>query len=555
MNTRYLKRTLPRRISRTIFALTLATMVAWTTGANLYSQSHQAEVLAPPAAGLIPVNLPDTGDLEPEVREQLVTAVKALTAATNDPATPALKLANAYGTVGELYQAYSLNSPAIECYANATRLVPSDFRWAYLLGKLYELEGNVQKAISHYKIALRLSSDYPPVFVNLGNIYLQLNSLDDAEQYFNRALEIDRGSGAAQYGLGQAALSKRNYSSAVAYLENALKLSPEATRLHYALAMAYRGVGQLEKAQDHLARTGSVGVRASDPLVDRLQDLVKGARLHLIRGRAALEVRRYADAVREFRKAIAEQPSSVPAHLNLGAALSQTGDVTGAVAEFEETLRLDPQHLNAHYNLGLLLAQANRHPEAIAHLRSTIAGSPNDNNARFLLAQELALVGRFDEADAEFAKVVQLDPNNEEALLNRVKVLLAQKQYRQALSILENGHTQFPKKQLTTTTLAYLLAASPQVGLRDGKRALELAGTVYEATAAIDHGEVVAMALAELGRCDEAAALLRGLIAKRSDTSDTEMVEKLKAELSRYETARPCRPRGDSIISDVGPRP
>jgi hypothetical protein len=63
------------------------------------------------------------------------------------------------------------------------------------------------------------------------------------------------------------------------------------------------------------------------------------------------------------------------------------------------------------------------------------------------------------------------------------------------------------------------------------------------------------MALAELGRCDEAAARLRGLIVKASSEGKRELVEKLKAELGRYETARPCRPTGDTAIDDYAQIP
>ena len=250
-------------------------------------------------------------------------------------------------------------------------------------------KGNAQEAINYYDAARQLRPDYLPVFVSLGNIYLQLNRLDEAEANFKRALEINENIAAAQYGLGQAALSKRSYADAARYLEKALSLAPESNRLHYALAMAYRGLGKMDQAQSHLALSGTVGVRVSDPLVDGLQDLIKGARLHLIRGRTALEARRFSEAADQFRKAVAAQPDNLPAHFNLGAALTQTGDLPGAVEQFEETLRLDPNHPNAHYNLGLLLAQANRHEEAIKHLRSAVNDEPTDVNARFLLGQEL----------------------------------------------------------------------------------------------------------------------------------------------------------------------
>lgn len=520
--------------------------------------AQEGLLLPPPVEGLAPLLKPDTRDMEPEAREHLASVQNALIAtakdAAKDPGTPADKLGEAYGMMGQVYQAYGLNAQARDCYLNASRLAPKDFRWPYLLGKLYEREGEAQRAIGYYNAALSLRPDYLPVFVSLGNIHLQLNRLEEAGAFFKRALALDDRSAAAQYGLGQVALSKRSYAEAVKYLEQALRLAPGANRLHYALAMAYRGLGELAQAQAHLSQSGTVGVRASDPLLDGLQDLARGARLHLIRGRTALEARRFAEAVEEFRKAIAEQPRSVTAHFNLGAALTQTGDFAGAIREFEETLRLDPQHPDAHYNLGLLLARADRHEEAIKHLRSAVLALPGDTAARFLLAQELSKTGRSEEAEAELSKVLQAEADNEDALLWLVKILLVRKQYGRALSLLEKGHAQFPQKGQTAVTLAYLLAAAPQAELRDGKRALELAQRVYEATGAVAHGALVAMALAELGRCDEAADWQRRMMSKAATEAQPDVVAKLRAELNRYERERPCRPAADTSFSDQSPR-
>ncbi|HEX8846702.1 MAG TPA: tetratricopeptide repeat protein [Pyrinomonadaceae bacterium] len=535
------------------FAICLIVIVTFVVCAQVIAQTTQGSILPPPVPGLVPVHRPDTRNLEPEVREHITSAESALAAAAKDRATPAAKLGEAYGVMGQIYQAYSLHEAAKECYLNAARLALKDFRWVYLLGKLYEREGDVQAAIGYYDTARDLRPDYLPLFVSLGNIYLQLNRLEEAEASFKRALEISAASAAAQYGLGQAALSRRSYREAVKYLEQALKLAPEANRLHYALAMAYRGLNETEKARSHLALSGTVGVRAADPLLDGLQELVKGARLHLIRGKVALEARRYREAAAEFRKALVEQPDSIPAHFNLGAALTQTGDLRGAVEQFRETLRLDPRHTNAHYNLGLLLAQTNQHEQAITHLRFVVAASPSDNNARFLLAQALLHVSRLEEAETEFARVVEADPDNEAALLGLVKILLVKKQYRQALSALEKGHAQFPRKGLTAVSLAYLLAASPQLDLRDGQRALTLAQTIYEATASVNHGALVAMALAELGRCDEAATWARRMADKAAGEGKADLVLKLKAELNRYERERPCRPTPDLNLSGQAP--
>ena len=388
--------------------------------------------LPPPKSTLVPLHWPDLTKLETDVRAQLVSAQNALTAAARDPGTPDAALSEAYGMTGQIYQAYSLNSPARECYLNASRLTPKDFRWVYLLAKLDQQEDLTDDAIRRYRIARTLRPEYVAVPVNLGNIYLQLNRLEDAQENFKAALEIDESSAVALYGLGQVALSQRSYPEAVNYFEKALRLLPGANRIHYSLAMAYRGLGDSERATSHLAQQGTVGVRASDPLMDELLDLIKGERVYLIRGRLALEAKRYAEAAGEFRKAIGAKPDSIPAHLNLGAALVQTGDPKGAAEQYEEALRIDPKNTNAHYNLAILLANENKHGPAILHLQSVLRVDPNDLSARFFLARELLRSERLEEALVEFSRVVEADPNNEEALLEQVKVLQQKKQLQKS---------------------------------------------------------------------------------------------------------------------------
>ena len=338
-----------------------------------------------------PVHSQDLSNLEESVRDQITTAQAALAAAAKGPP---IALSEEYGRLGQLYHAYSLISAARDAYLNANRLAPKDFRWIYLLGKLDHQEGRFDDAIRRYQTARTLRPDYVATLVNLGNVFLELNRLEEARESFSAALAIDKNNPAANYGLGQVAVSKRNYAEAVDRFEKTLAQVPDANRVHYSLAMAYRGLGDAEKAKAHLAQQGSVGVRVSDPLVDSLQDLIEGERIHFARGKIAFEARQFVEAAVEFRKAVEASPNSVAARINLGVALSQLGDAKGAAEQFEEAIRLEPRQVNAHYNLAILLADQNQHEKAIAHLQSALAVDPNDTNVRSLLASELVKVGR-----------------------------------------------------------------------------------------------------------------------------------------------------------------
>ena len=408
----------------------------------------------------VAVHFPDLSQLETDVREQIKSQQDALVGVVKDPKTTDAKLSPAYGELGETYHAYSLNAPARECYLNASQLTPKDFRWIYLLGKLDQLEGRVDDAIQRYRMVFSLQPDFVAVLVNLGNIYLELNRLEEAQSSFASALQKQTSIPAANYGLGQVALSKRNYAEAVEHFEKALALAPEANRIHYALGMAYRGLRNPEKTQFHLAQQGPVGVRVADPLMDQLQDRVKGANVYLVRGKLALEAKRYEDAAAELRKAIEARPASVPAYINLGAALSQLGALEGAAQQFQKAMVIDPNNITAHYNLAVLWANEKRHEQAIVHLQKVMLLNPNDNGARFFLAQQLLHANR-----------------NEEAL--------------------------------------------------------KVAQSLYSTTGSLQHGVLLASALAKLGRCDEAAALQRKLIAQAVEERNKELQLKLTADVCR----------------------
>ena len=509
--------------------------------------------LKPTRKELVEVHLPDLSTLEQGVREQLTAEQDTLAATLRNPAISDAALSEAYGKLGQAYHAYSLTAPARECYFNATTLAPNDFRWIYLPAKLDQQAGHFEDAISRFSRARNVRPDYVAASVNLGNIFLELNRLSDAEAAFAKALETEKNNPAALYGMGQVSASNRKYAEAVQYFEQTLAQVPGATRVHYSLAMAYRGLGNAEKAKAHLAQQGTVGVRVADPLVDGLQDLITGERLYLSRGKVAFEAHRYAEAANEFRKAVAAKPDSVTARVNLGAALSQTGDLQAAAEQFEEVLRLEPGKATAHYNLGIIFALQNNPEQSIPHLRSALSVEPNDTSARFLLAQQLNKSGKAEEALSEYSRVVEANPANESALLELVILLYRKRQFKTALEGLERSHAQYPQRGRTVVLLAYVLAASPKTELRNGTRALDLAQRVYAASSTPQYGALVALALAELGRCSEAADWQRRMIAvaEQDQNKNADLLVKLQAGLKQYETAQSCRPENETILAEL----
>lgn len=505
--------------------------------------------LALPLRGedLVEVRFPDLATLEKPVAEQIGGLEEALKALAAEPKPDPGLLAGLFAELGQVYHVYDLLAPAEDCYRNAEMLLPGDYRWPHLLAVVLQREGRLDEASAAWKRALEMEPRDVPALVHQGEILLLHGKPEEAAVVLQKALALEPKSTAAKAFLGQAALARRDYPEAVTRLEAALAENPEANRLHHPLALAYRGLGDRAKAEEHLAKAGTVGARPADPLVDGLLALRTGERTHLIRGRIAYRAGRHADAVAEFRKAVAARPDGAEARINLGSALALTGDRDGAVASYREALKLDAENATAHYNLGVLLSErgaAQDRTEAVAHLQATVAKRPEDAEARRTLARLLRDGGRFEEALAEYSQAITLDPTEETARLGSAETLVRLGRHKQARESLEESLRQLPASGRLSHGLARLLAASPDLTLRDGARALDLSLAVWKAYPLTAHAETVALSLAELGRCGEAAEWQRGAIeTSLKEGQPAERIAALSGALAGYEKGAPCRPR------------
>ena len=496
--------------------------------------------MAPPKPGLAPVPLPALDSLETSVAEQVRAVQQSLVALAAKPNVSDSELADAYGLLGQLYHAYEFSDAALICYQNAGHLAPNDYRWRHLLGELNQRLRRLQESAEHYQTARRMNPRYPASAVRLGSVYLQLNRSGDAQKQFEAASQQDPDSAAAHSGLGEAAAAQQRLADAIPHFQAALKMVPQANRIHYLLAMAYRATGDLEQAKFHLERRGPVGVRPKDPLVDGLSGLIQGERVNLIRGRLAFGAGQFEQAAQAFAKAVDADSDSVRARVNFGVTLDKLGQREKAVEQFEAALRLDSNNPTAHFHLGIIMAQQGNHQAAIKHYGSMVEVRPKDLEANREFAKSLLKVGRLEDAAQKFSVVVALAPGDESSLIELADLMVRGGRYKQSIDLLSRAREKFPEKLQTMQSLARLLAACPDARLRDGSRALQLAMKAYNTKGVVAHGETVALALAQLGRCEEAAQWQNRLVTAATRAKDSDLAAQLKQQLNRYENGAPC---------------
>ena len=262
------------------------------------------------AQQLLPVPLPDLSRAAKPVQDQLRQRYASLTSKIEDGATPAAELANEYGETGKLLMAAEHRDAAEPCFLNAQALMPGDARWPYYLAHLYRLGNDPEKSAMFFEKALQLRPDDVAALVWLGGLYLLQGRPEAAEPLFTKALTRQPRLAAALSGLGRAALARRDYAGAVKYLEEALAQDQPASIIHYPLAMAYRGVGELDKADAHLRQRGHVEPAPPDPMLSELNGSLHSAVNYERLGVNALDTREWAAAAGYFRKGVELAPDN-----------------------------------------------------------------------------------------------------------------------------------------------------------------------------------------------------------------------------------------------------
>jgi tetratricopeptide (TPR) repeat protein len=503
---------------------------------------------------LLPVVLPDLSGMHEAVQQQLREAYASLLRMSpprqqaHQPAAEPRRgeRGEAYGELGKLLMAAKYLDVAERCFRNAQVLAPADFRWAYYLGHLSISRGELTKAAEYFEEVLRRRPADFAALVWLGHVYTELDRPEEAERVLTRARSVAPKAPAVWYELGRASLARQDYASAVQHLEEALRLNPAAAVIHYPLAMAYRGLGDLDKAQSSLDATSGRGgagatVTVPDPLMAEVSAILRSPEVFWELGQQASARGEWPEALVQFRKAIALAPDNAVMRLNLAQTLNRAGDARAALAELEAAIRVDPSLAAAHFMLGTLLERSGRDREAIDQYTATVSFDPSFREAHIRLADALRRVGRLDAALSSYRRVLELEPNSEVAQFGEAMAFARQSRHAEARERLRVAMSLHPDQPAFPQALARLLAASPDPQVRDGQQALDLVRALAQEHKTTSVAETMAMALAEVGRFAEAVEWQRLAISVAMDAGHADAAQRMAANLTLYQRHEPCR--------------
>jgi tetratricopeptide (TPR) repeat protein len=427
--------------------------------------------------------------------------------------------------------AYSLRPTAKASYYNAQQLDPTVFRWPYFLAHCLLADGQTRHAAASFRRSLELRPDYVPALVQLGELSFDLGAEDEAEALFRRAVTLDPSCAPALVGLARVAENRGDYAAAVEQFEQALAQQPDATSLHYNLAMIYR--------------------RLADAALADVYRGVDSVRVLIEQGRAAAGAGRYRQAATDLLEAVRRNPEQPTAHLILGAVMDALERLDEAREHYQKAIELE-NNPRAYYGLGLVQARDGVDDDAARSFARAVELDPSLKQAQIELGKTYERLGRPDAGLATYAEVLRSDPLNDLARLRSAFCLIRLERHREAVAGLERDVAAFPDEPAFAHVLARLLVASPSAGVRDAARAVGMLQELSKVLHDVSFGETVAMAMAEVGRFDEAVAWQRRSIDFARRAGHEVLAEQMWNRLRLYEDRQPCREPwqpGDPVFS------
>ena len=438
-------------LTRIVMSRAAARIVAALT--LLSSASAQGQSIPP--LPKLPLDTYEAG-----IREPIAEASRSALQKPEDP--------DRNGFLGMLLYANEQYEFAEACFERARALDPSDARWAYYLGRAQVYLAHSDAAAASLREALRLRPGYLPARLMLAKSLLDAGHADESRALYQALVNEHPETAEAYHGLGRIDAARGELASAVEHLRKACGLFPGFGAAHFALAFAYRDLGEKEKAQEQLAlyQKDKLGwPTVPDPLLAAVLELKTGANARLRKGIQLAESGELRAAAEEHEKALLADPRLVRAHVNLIRLYGMLGQPEKAAEHYRAAVVLDPNLAEAHYNYGVLRTGQGKPAEAAEAFRQALELNPAYAEAHNNYAYLLMTSGKLEDAAQHYRAAIESKPDYRMAHFNLGRILVQQGKVPEAIEHLKK--TLAPEDEETPRCTYALGAAYARLGNRE----------------------------------------------------------------------------------------
>lgn len=409
--------------------------------------------------------------------------------------------AEAVGRLGRALQAWELWDAARHAYTRAQALEPKSFDWLYLDAVVLQRLARHEEASAQLGRALELRPDYLPARLRLAEALFDAGRTAESRPLFEALVGEPAAEPAARVGLGRIAAVEGRHEDAARHFERAVALFPELGAAHYGLARAYRALGRpadAERARADHTRFGARWPRLEDTVLASVTTLREDGRAILQRAVALADQGDVDGAIAGHEAALADDPTLGQAHVNLVSLYGRVRRWEDAERHYRAAVAMGVDPADAHYDYGVVLGLQERWADAEEAYRRALGVNALHAPARNNLGQLLERRRAWDEALGEYGAAVDAQPAFRLARFNMGRMLLVLGQPHQAIAEFEK--LQEPRDEETPRYLFGLATAHIRMGARE--RGLTIAADAQQLAA-------------ELGQIDLAGAIAKEIARLR----------------------------------------
>lgn len=138
---------------------------------------------------------------------------------------------------------------------------------AYNKGVVFFNNKQYTAAITAYRQALAIDSDYTDAYDNLALSFYQINKMDSAEFYFDRSLKKMPNGLAALQNMGMIKENKKEYDKALEYYNALVKLSPQSPEGYFAVSRVLSATAKYDEALQNAQTAEKLYAAAKSPYI------------------------------------------------------------------------------------------------------------------------------------------------------------------------------------------------------------------------------------------------------------------------------------------------
>ena len=254
-----------------------------------------------------------------------------------------------------------------------------------------------------------------------------------------------------------------------------------------------------------------------------------------------LNARRAVEAIEILDPLTLRSPESYVIIALLAKAYAGAGMLECAQGLLHETLALSPDSTGPLLLLARIYDARGASARAIKVCSRVLEISPNDEEAKNLLPALHEALSRQNLRLRELQKQVRDEPELIDSVLLLTKAYLGCEQYAEAIETLRSGLVHHPDDPRLTSALAWQLATTPIEQLRDGPAAWQLAHSACSDSPTAESLDILAAALAETGRFEEAADTARRAIKIAQKDGRRAFAAVINRRLRLFENRTPYR--------------